>query len=89
VSGCEGDTRHIRIQHFWEFTFFFDMRAKHFWGFPLYHPALFGISILSPGTMGIPTLPPAGWKKIAFQLFNNYKKPNFWCWRDKKNYNLT
>jgi len=29
MSGCPGDTR--------------DMRARHFWGFPLYHPALIEI----------------------------------------------
>jgi len=25
--------------------------AQHLWGFPLYHPALFGISTLPPGTL--------------------------------------
>jgi len=34
--------------------------------------------------MGINTLPSAGRKKVAFQRFNNYRKPNFWSWRDKK-----
>jgi len=39
-----------------------DMRAKHFWGFPLYCPVLFGI----------PTLPPAGQKKVSFQRFHRH-----------------
>jgi len=50
-------------------------------------PTLLGISILPPGTMGIPalvTLPPAGRQKDAFQHFNRYQKPNFRCMRDKK-----
>jgi len=34
VSGCAGDTRDIRIQHFWGFSF--------------YRPAIFWISTLPP-----------------------------------------
>jgi len=40
-------------------------------------PALFWISTLPPGTMGNPTLPPAGRKMVAFQHFDRYWKPNF------------
>jgi len=36
--------------------------------------------------LGIPTLPPAGRKKDAFQRFNCYRKPNFQYRRDKKKY---
>jgi len=53
------------------------MCAQHFWGFPLNHPAFFGIFTLPPGNflgflfyhpalLGIPTLPPAGRKKERF-----------------------
>jgi len=45
--------------------------------------ALLGISTLPPGTMGIPTLPPAGRKKVAFQRVNHHQKLNFLCKRDK------
>jgi len=41
------------------------MRAEQFWGFPFYSPALLGISNLTPGTMGISILPPAGRKKVS------------------------
>jgi len=30
------------------------MRARHFWGSPLYRPTLIGISTLPHGTMGLP-----------------------------------
>jgi len=46
-------------------------------------PALLGIFILPPGTMRIPTLPPAGRIKVAYQSFNRHRKPNFRCRRDK------
>ncbi|KAF0751930.1 Uncharacterized protein FWK35_00026214 [Aphis craccivora] len=62
--------------------FFFS--ARHFWGFPLFRPALLGISSFSPGTLGISTLPPAGRKKDAFKHFNRGRKPNFRCRRVKK-----
>jgi len=52
-----------------------DMRAQHFWGFPFYHPV---------PTMRIPTLPPAGRKKVAFQCFNGHRKLNFHCRRGYK-----
>jgi len=49
VAGCAENTR--------------DMRAQHLWGFPLYHPALLGFSIL----------PPVGRKKVAkFHRYNRY-----------------
>jgi len=51
-----------------------DMCAQHFWESPLYHPAL----------LEIPTLPPAGRKRDAFQRSNHYQKPNFRCRHDKK-----
>jgi len=54
VSGRVGDTR--------------DMRAQHFLGFPLDRPALFDISTLPPGNMGIFTFTPAGRKKVASTL---------------------
>jgi len=50
------------------------IRVQHFWGFPLYHPAFFGISTLPTGTIRDPTLPPAGRKNDAFQRFNRYRK---------------
>jgi len=38
----------------------FHFTTQNFWGFPLYHPALIGISTLPPSTMVIiPTLPSA------------------------------
>jgi len=55
---------------FWDFHF----TTWNFLGFPFYHPAL----------LGIPALPPAGWKKDSFQRFNRYRKRNFRCRRDKK-----
>jgi len=36
--------------------------AQHFWGFPLYCSAL----------LGIPTLTPAGRKKVTFQRFHRH-----------------
>ncbi|CAI6374629.1 unnamed protein product [Macrosiphum euphorbiae] len=53
----------------------FHFTAMHFLGFPLYHPAL----------LEIPTLPPAGRKKDAFERFKRYRKSNFWCRCEKKN----
>ena len=52
-----------------------DIWAQYSWGFPLYRPIL----------LGIPTLPPAGRKNVAFQRFNRHRKLNFRCRRDKKN----
>jgi len=74
MSGCAEDTPST----FGDFHF----TTWHFLGFPLYRPALFEISILPPGTMGIPTFPPSGKKKVAFQRFNCHQKLNFWCRRD-------
>lgn len=54
-----------------------DMRGQHFWGFPFYRLALFGISSLPAGTTGILTLPPAGRKKVAFRCRCD-KKYNFY-----------
>jgi len=48
--------------------------AHHFWGFPPYLPALFGI----------PTLPPAGRKKVAFQRFNPIENQTFGAGVSKK-----
>jgi len=36
-------------------------------------PALLWISTLQPGPMGIPTFPPAGRKKVAFQRFSRHQ----------------
>jgi len=58
--------------------------TQHFWGFPVYHPALLGISIILPGTFWDSILPPGGRKKVAFQCFNHYRKLNFQYRRDKK-----
>jgi len=47
--------------------------------------ALFGISTIPPGTMGIPTLPPAGQKKVTLKRFNHLQqKLNFLRRRDEK-----
>lgn len=47
-------------------------------------PVLLRISILLPGTFGIFTLPPAGWKRVAVQRFNSYQKLYFFCRSNKK-----
>jgi len=51
-----------------------DMCAQYFWRFSFYRPAL----------LGIPTLPLAGRKNVAFQRFKQYQKLNFQCRSDKK-----
>jgi len=56
-----------------------DMCAQHFWGFPFYHQALFGIFTLPPGTIGIPTLPPAGLEKGRFPTLQPSSKANFYA----------
>jgi len=40
------------------------------------YPALLGIFTLPPGTAGIPTLPSAGEKNLAFHHFNRHRKTN-------------
>jgi len=58
-----------------------NMYTQHFWGFLLYHPALFGISTLPPGTIGDSHFI-TGWEDEAFQRFNRFLKLNFRCRRD-------
>jgi len=52
VSGCAGDMR--------------DMRARHFWGFPLYRPGtIYGHCWTEKGCF--PTLQPSSKTKISVQ----------------------
>jgi len=57
--------------------------TQHFWEFPFYGKAHFGISILPPVTMGIPTLPPTEMEYVTFQLFNLHQKLNSRCRHEK------
>lgn len=54
-------------------------------GYALYERhAILGISSLQPDTKKITTLPPTGCKKVTFQHFSRYQKPNFRYKRNKK-----
>lgn len=59
----------------------FNFTTRQFWGFPLYHPAFFGISSLLPGTIRNSHFT-TGREDEAFQCFNHYLKLNFRCRRD-------
>jgi len=48
------------------------MHTRQLWGVKFYNPALFKISILQPGIVGILTLLPAGQRKVTFQRFNRH-----------------
>jgi len=61
-----------------------DMCAHHFLGFPLYRPALFGISTLPPSTFWDFHFTARYTEKDAFQHYNRHRQPTFRYRRDKK-----